>query len=377
MRRIDTPTKAPDLFGSGKDGFRDGQPPGVASTRLNAAMFNALQEEIARLIEAIGIDIQPGVYDQMRKAHVLADMFRAHSVDNEAPGLTTETLWAITDRPSSPSSYIIAVGENGTILYRSGNDGWEAASVGGGFSDNFYDVTHGAYNGFVAVGDGGEFQQSGTGDEFFRVYNGGDALRSVAASDNPSGIDRVVAVGDAGMLVVSVSGASPQRLSSPPFATGPSTGPNIKSVAYGEGLFVASVDGGGSRIAYSLDGTSWNPCLDTSGPVIDKLIYSEELGIFLGSWGRYSADGITWSSGGHWGNARSLLATTAGILSIQGIDGYATFPFGVVPPLGPNEPRKAPYGGVVLDARLSHNYDGIWVCGLHGRVGFAPLPFGR
>ena len=69
MRRIDTSTRAPDQFGPGKHGFRDGDPlTGVPSTSLNAAWFNSLQEEVASLIEAAGLTLDPNDTTQLRKA---------------------------------------------------------------------------------------------------------------------------------------------------------------------------------------------------------------------------------------------------------------------------------------------------------------------
>ena len=69
MQRIDTPTVAQDLFGPGKHGFTDGDiPKGVPTTWLNAAMFNALQEEIARVIEAAGLVLNPSDYTQLLQA---------------------------------------------------------------------------------------------------------------------------------------------------------------------------------------------------------------------------------------------------------------------------------------------------------------------
>lgn len=55
MHRIDTATKAPDLFGAGKDGFKDGdKASGIAATDLTAAFFNDVQENIAGVIEGAG-----------------------------------------------------------------------------------------------------------------------------------------------------------------------------------------------------------------------------------------------------------------------------------------------------------------------------------
>lgn len=69
MKRIDTATKAPDLFGTGKHGFRNSNLPlGVAATDFNADWPNNLQEEVARVIEAAGITLDGAVYTQLLQA---------------------------------------------------------------------------------------------------------------------------------------------------------------------------------------------------------------------------------------------------------------------------------------------------------------------
>jgi len=65
VKRIDTATRAQNLFGSGRDGFRDGSTPGTAPTDLNAAWFNTVQEEVARAIETHGIGIEDTSYSQL------------------------------------------------------------------------------------------------------------------------------------------------------------------------------------------------------------------------------------------------------------------------------------------------------------------------
>ncbi|MCG9078930.1 phage tail protein [Laribacter hongkongensis] len=69
MHRIDTSTKAPDLFGAGKHGFRDGDPQqAIGATRLNAAFFNAVQEELARICEAANVTLDAGNHEQVLTA---------------------------------------------------------------------------------------------------------------------------------------------------------------------------------------------------------------------------------------------------------------------------------------------------------------------
>jgi hypothetical protein len=69
MRRIDTSTAVADLFGPGKNGFGDGNPAlAILATRLNAAFFNAIQEEGANLVEGAGLALDPGDNTQWLQA---------------------------------------------------------------------------------------------------------------------------------------------------------------------------------------------------------------------------------------------------------------------------------------------------------------------
>lgn len=52
MHRINTSNVAPDLFGAGKDGFRNGNKAlGISATDFNAEFCNSVQEELANVIE--------------------------------------------------------------------------------------------------------------------------------------------------------------------------------------------------------------------------------------------------------------------------------------------------------------------------------------
>lgn len=68
MHRIDTPTAQADKFGAGKNGFTRGNPQtGVPATALDDDYFDAIQEELAGIVEATGI-----VLDKSNRAQVLA-----------------------------------------------------------------------------------------------------------------------------------------------------------------------------------------------------------------------------------------------------------------------------------------------------------------
>lgn len=69
MKRISTPTRSINLFGAGKDGFKNGDlATGVQPTNLDAGWFNQMQEEIAQTIEGAGIGINENYNTQLLQA---------------------------------------------------------------------------------------------------------------------------------------------------------------------------------------------------------------------------------------------------------------------------------------------------------------------
>jgi hypothetical protein len=69
MRRIDSSNVHEDLFGPGKDGFQGGNPSAnQPATFFTPAWCNALQEEIAHVIETAGLTLTPSDNTQLRQA---------------------------------------------------------------------------------------------------------------------------------------------------------------------------------------------------------------------------------------------------------------------------------------------------------------------
>lgn len=69
MRRIATATRAINLFGAGKDGYKGGNPAtNDSATQLSADAFNAIQEEICGVIESAGIVLNANSHTQLRDA---------------------------------------------------------------------------------------------------------------------------------------------------------------------------------------------------------------------------------------------------------------------------------------------------------------------
>lgn len=100
MDRVNTDTKAENLFGAGKHGFKDGDLPlGIVSTDLNAEWFNNAQEELLGIIEGAGLVPNAAVRTQLAQALQRA----GHAVavaGGTANALTASFTPAITALPS-------------------------------------------------------------------------------------------------------------------------------------------------------------------------------------------------------------------------------------------------------------------------------------
>lgn len=69
MKRISTPTRVIDKFGAGKDGFTNGDAvAGIPATDLEDTWFDHVQEEVAGVIEAMGIALDPSNRGQLQEA---------------------------------------------------------------------------------------------------------------------------------------------------------------------------------------------------------------------------------------------------------------------------------------------------------------------
>lgn len=69
MHRIDTPTAQKDKFGHGKNGFTRGNPQtGTPATQIDYSYCDAIQEEIANVIESKGVTLDKSKHDQLKLA---------------------------------------------------------------------------------------------------------------------------------------------------------------------------------------------------------------------------------------------------------------------------------------------------------------------
>lgn len=79
MHRIDTPTAQKDKFGAGKNGFTRGNPQtGTPATDLDDDYFDMLQEELAGVVEASGVNLEKSKHNQLLTALKTLLLSRAH-----------------------------------------------------------------------------------------------------------------------------------------------------------------------------------------------------------------------------------------------------------------------------------------------------------
>lgn len=96
MQRISTSNRVLNLFGLGKDGFKNGDlASGVLPTEFNAAWCNSVQEELANVVEAGGLALNAGSVVQLLMALRSTGVFQtAAQLDNTTKVATTAFVYA-------------------------------------------------------------------------------------------------------------------------------------------------------------------------------------------------------------------------------------------------------------------------------------------
>lgn len=96
MHRIDTPTAQKDKFGAGKNGFTAGNPQtGIPATDLDNDYFDMLQEELAGIVEATGVNLDKSKHNQLLTALKALLLSRAHpfaDIKADGPAAIAEAL---------------------------------------------------------------------------------------------------------------------------------------------------------------------------------------------------------------------------------------------------------------------------------------------
>lgn len=119
MHRIDSATKAPDLFGAGKDGWKDGNKAlGIIATDMTAAFFNDVQENIAQLIEAGGDALVKGDYTQLLttllKKGLQGNYFSISAAGGTADAITGSYAPGIAELANGLTLHVRATAANAT-----------------------------------------------------------------------------------------------------------------------------------------------------------------------------------------------------------------------------------------------------------------------
>ncbi|MCE3102815.1 phage tail protein, partial [Yersinia enterocolitica] len=133
MHRIDTPTAQVDKFGAGKNGFTRGNPQtGVPATALDDDYFDAVQEELAGIVDAAGISL-----DKSNRAQVLEAIryLIAEGIPElKDASLTQKGIVQLSNATNSNSEILAAtpkaVSDLGNLLLKIGNNLSEIKDAG-------------------------------------------------------------------------------------------------------------------------------------------------------------------------------------------------------------------------------------------------------
>lgn len=127
MHRIDTSTAQADKFGAGKNGFTGGNPQtGQLPTALDQDFFDAVQEEISRVVEAAGIELDKGEYDQLltalnalyaKQSASLTALSGLSGVADRMPYFTAAETMALATLTSAGRSLISKANANEMLTY--------------------------------------------------------------------------------------------------------------------------------------------------------------------------------------------------------------------------------------------------------------------
>lgn len=163
MQRITTATKAVDLWGAGKHGFKDGNITlGIVATQLNADIFNSVQEEIANVIEGASITLD------------LANRTQLFTAINNLIALSSTPAGTVISvaQTTAPTGYLKA---NGAAVSRTTYAALFAAIVtAGGFASTNFTVT---------IATPGVFTKTTHG------FLGGERLRLSTTGALPTGLN--------------------------------------------------------------------------------------------------------------------------------------------------------------------------------------------
>ncbi len=303
MHRIDSDTVDEDLFGSGKDGYTEGDPGvGVPATATTADHLNAIQEEICGVIESAGITLNKADNTQLTTAiqTYSSDYLVLMAIANiERVGFSEQISGIDHAEDLSPGVGLndvdrwIVVGDNGFIS-TSDDEGktWTTQTQDDAYADDFKAVKRSGTV-FVAVGETGEIQ---TGDDLGETWTHRTADAAYAGSFfciEKLGSVWVIAGASGEIQTSSDSGATWTHRTAAASYSGTFRGAATKT-----GLYV--LVGHSGAIQTSPDGTTWTSRTSGTSDDFYGVYWSSALSLFIavGESGliKTSPDGTTWTT---------------------------------------------------------------------------------
>jgi hypothetical protein len=299
MERVSTDSRSIDLFGAGKHGARDPGAPGISGTIHDAAWFNALQEELANVVEESGQTVAPGNLRTQLLAALRMNAIHAALnqpgvlVDDSADSVFAANLCnAGVVSPSGGRAYF--VGEAKKIGVCS-SPYVEMAAIASAFAiKEYHAICHFGANAVCIVGEDEEIVTVGTVTPTSRNTGGTVDLRAVAWSPT---LAQLCAVGDGGMIKTAGTGALGTWTNR---TAGSSYTGDFRAVAWDSINAQWVIAGEGREIQTSPDGITWTRRNTSPGHDIEALAVGAA-GLVAASpttTALVSADGITWSAAG-------------------------------------------------------------------------------
>lgn len=329
MERIDTTHKLADAFGPGKDGFQEGSPGLTGATELSAAWFDAVQEELANLLEVYGSTaLIAGTRNQLsslflaerKQRYAREDIAQAANEQYkiQALGAVVHTHIASGGSAAAPQHVVVGAGGKWSVSVDRGRN-WAAAATAG--SSTFQAVCY-AGSVFAAVGSSQVIYESDSGVTTW-------TLRSPAGGFTGTFYDAIyfnsltiicgTSTGSAGVIQTGTSGTYTSR-------TVPAGTSDLRQFATdGTTLVCVGAAGANGRILASTDGTTWITKATPAG-ITDTLIsvcWCPGLGLWAACTARdvyTSPDLVTWTG---WGLVLETNHALCGVLALE--QGIAAF----------------------------------------------------
>jgi len=283
MHRIDDPTAAADKHGPGKNGFTIGDAlMGIAATRPTADIADAVQEELAAPIEALGMALDKANHQQLRE--VLWAMFDAFILRNWFEVVPDHASGA-TALAVDPGGRLCAVGAGAS--FTTSDDVVSQAALPG----NSLAVAHDGSGLWCAVGLSLGMPDIRTSPDAITWTYRSSVTAGTLLSIAHDGSGLWCAVGDTGSILTSPDGITWTAQTS-------GTLESLNSVAYdGSGLWCAVGEVG--KILTSPDGVVWTPQASGTVEALHGVAHDGSgLWCAVGFNGTLltSPDGITWTA---------------------------------------------------------------------------------